>query len=806
MTRIFTDLRFGLRMLSKTPSATAMVLIALSLGIGLSAVMFSLIDGAVLTKLPVERGDRIVRIQRADLSTQTPYDYVTWSSRQRSLAALGAYEMSMATLSIEGSGGEPVRAAAITPSILPLLSVQPMLGRPFTQEDAAPGAPAVILVNHDIWRDRLAADPAVLGRTVRVNGRPAQIIGVMPRGFGFPWNQQVWSPLSVDPARARGDGAFITTAENSSVVGRLREGVSPSAAATELTSITTELDRSKRGDAGPESAVRVRSFTDLFSERGRSAALAGLMLGVAFVVVLVACSNVANVLLARAVARRREIAVRLAIGASRLRITAQLLVETSVLAATGGLGGVLVAVLGTRTIAAAMPQGMPYWIQVRVDWPVLGFVAVVAVLSALMAGLAPALQAARANMHEVLKDDARGSSSFRLGRVMRRLIGVEIALSFVLLVLAGLFIRSASNFQATDFAFQPEEVYTGRVRLPETAKDDAARVRLSEQIRGTLSALPQVAGVALSTAVPGVGSSETAPVEVEGARDPSAAARARSIVATTGFFDLFRASLVAGRDFDTRDRAEGLRVAIVNESFARRHFPAGALEALSRRVRTSGPDSDEAWLTIVGVTRDLMEGGVDSRNPETVYLPLMQHPQTVFTLVARPRAGFASLPAPVRESLRVLDPDIALFDVQRLEDVIYDANSGYTWFSVLFLISGGIALFLAALGLYGVMAFWVIQRRREIGVRMALGGQRRDIVRLVLRQGLAQTVLGLVAGVLLAVPSAGLLRSAMFGVAPYDPIVFGAVLGVMIAAAWLGCWMPARRATRVDPLKALASE
>ncbi len=803
MTRMLSDLRYGLRMLSKTPSATAMILIALSLGIGLSAVMFSLIDGAVLTRLPVEGGDRIVRIQRADLSAQTVDDYSTWSSRQRSLTALGAFDMSTVTLSIEGVGGEPVRAAAITPSILPLLAVQPVLGRPFTEEDAAPGAPAVILVSHDFWRDRLAADPAALGQTVRVNGRPSQIIGVMPRGFGFPWNQQVWSPLRVDPARA-GDAAFTTSAESKAVVGRLREGVSAPAAARELTAITLELDREKPGNAGLGSTVSVRGYTDLFSEPGRSAALAALMLGVAFLVLLVACSNVANVLLARAVARRREIAVRLAIGATRLRITVQLLVETSLLAAAGAVGGVLVAVFGTRRIAAAMPAGMPYWIQVRVDWPVLGFVAVVAVLAALMAGLMPALQAGRSNTHDVLKDDARGSSSFRLGRVMRRLIGVEIALSFVLLVMAGLFIRSAANFQETDFAFRPEEVYTARVRLPDTAADDAmARARLSEQLRETLRALPPVAGVALSTAVPGVGSSQVAPVAVEGARDAAPASRARSIVVSPGFFALFRAPLVDGRDFDTRDRAGALPVAIVNESFARRYFPTGALD---RRVRLSGPEGDGVWLTVVGVTRDLLEGGVDGSNPETVYLPLTQHPQTELTVIARPRGGFATLPTPIRESLSVLDRDLALFDVQRLEEVIYDANSGYTWFSVLFLISGGIALFLAALGLYGVMAFWVIQRTREIGVRMAVGGQRRDIVRLVLRQGLAQTSLGLIAGVLLAVPCAALLRSALFGVMPYDPIVFGAVLGVMVAAAWLGCWMPARRATRVDPLKALAAE
>jgi len=804
MNHLVSDLRYGFRMLWKTPSATAMVFIALSLGIGLSAVMFSLIEGAVLPKLPVEGGDRIARIQRADLSSQTAYDYATWVSRQRSFEALGAYDVSTVTLSVEGAGGDPVRAAAITPSILPLLAAQPEIGRPFTEDDAIVGAPAVILVSHDFWRDRLGADPGALGRVVRVNGRPAQIVGVMPRGFGFPWNEQVWSPLNLDPARG-GGATFTMTAETRAVVGRLRDSVSPSAAARELTSITAELDRERRGAASLlQSVVKVRGYTDLFSEAGRSAALAALMLGVAFLVLLVACSNVANVLLARAVARRREIAVRLAIGASHVRITMQLLVETSLLAAAGAVGGVVVAVFGTRNIMAAMPAGMPYWIQVRVDWPVLGFVAVVAVVATLMAGLMPALQAARSNTHDVLKDDARGSSSFRVGRVMRRLIGVEIALSFVLLVLAGLFIRSATNFKATDFAFQPEGVYSALVRLPEASTNDVrARSRGPEQIREALTTLPQVAGAALTTAVPGVGSSQVAPVEIEGALDAATASRARSIIVSPGFFDLFRARLVAGRDFDARDQAEAVRVAIVNESFANRYLPNGALD---HRVRLSGPGGKDEWLTVVGVTQDLMEGGVDGWNPETVYLPFTQHSQTTFTIVARPSVSFASLPVPIRESLRALEPDMALFDVQRLEAVIYDANSGYTWFSILFLVSGGVALFLAALGLYGVMAFWVIQRTREIGVRMALGGQRRDIVRLVLRQGLVQTLVGLIAGLVLAVAAAALLRSAMFGVTPYDPIVFASVLGVMLGAAWLGCWMPARRATRVDPLRALAAE
>lgn len=804
MNRFVHDLRYGIRMLSKTPSATAMVLIALSLGIGLSAVMFSMIHGAVLAALPSEGGDRIVRIGRTDQLAQTVDDFPTWSARQQSFEMIGAVDMNTVTLAIDGSTTEPVLGAAITPSVLPLLSARPAFGRPFTEEDAAPGAPAVVLVSHAIWRDRLGADPAVLGRVIRVNGRPAEVIGVMPEGFGFPWDQQVWSPLNADPVH--GGIAFTTSSEQRGVVGRLREGVSAQAAASELTALTRELDREKRGAAGPASAVSVTNYTDLFGGDGRAAALAAVMLGVAFLVLLVACSNVANVLLARAVARRREIAIRLALGASRLRITAQLLAETSLLAAAGAVGGVVVALVGTRNIEAVIPPGMPYWIELRVDWPVLVFIVAVAAVATLMAGLMPAVKAARSNTHDVLKEDARGSSSFRLGRVMRRLVGVEIALSFVLLVLAGLFIRSAANFYATDLAFEPEEVYSARIRLPEaTYGDEAARVRASERLHETLASLPEAAGVALSTATPGVGSSPVVSFEVEGAAavEGDGSSRTRSIVVTPGYFDLFRSSRVAGRDFDARDRAGAVPVAIVNEAFATRFFPGGAID---RRIRYAEPNGKEEWLTIVGVTADLMEGGVERENPQTVYLPLAQHPQQALTIAVRPRGTFTSLVAAIRESLAALDSDIALYYVMRLEQDIDDANSQYKWISILFLVSGGIALFLAALGLYGVMAFWVIQRTREIGVRMAVGGQRGDIVRLVLRQGMTQTWIGLAAGVLLALATARLLSSALFGVAPYDPIVFGSVLAVLVVAAWLGCWMPARRATRIDPLKALVAE
>ena len=806
MNRLVNDVRYGLRMLVKTPSASGMVLIALSLGIGLSALMFSLINGGVLTTLPVEGGDRIMMVGRADRMAKTADDFVTWSARQRSFEHLGGVSTQTVTLAVEGSGTAPVQSAAITPSMLAVLATAPAMGRPFTDQDALPGAPAVVLVSHDLWREQLGGAPDAIGRVVRVNGRPAEVIGVMPRGFAFPWYHDVWTPLDMDPLR--GGAALARGGEGRWTVGRLREGVSASAAATELTRLTRDLDTEKRGVAGPASIVNVYRFTDLFGGGSRAAVLAAVLLGVALLVLLVACSNVANVLLARAVARRREIVIRLAVGASRARITTQLLAETSLLALGGAVGGTAIALIGTRQIEAITPPGMPYWIAFRVDWPVLGFIAVVSMLATVMAGLMPAIQASRANTHELLKSDARGSSSFHLGRVMRRLVGVEIALSFMLLVLAGLFIRSGANVARVDFAFDPEEVYHAYVGLPENGYEDpAARARFADRLHGTLGALPPVAGVALSTGIPGVGSSDVVRFSMQGAPesppDAAGAPMTRSIVVTPGYFQLFRATMLAGRNFDSRDRPGAPSVAVVNDAFAKRYFPSGALD---RRIRTVSTIGDSVWLTIVGVTSGLMEGGLEGETPEAVYLPLAQHPQSMLTVLVRPRAGFASLPTPIREAITALDRDAALYAVEPLADAIAAANSQYRWLSILFAVSGGIALFLAALGLYGVMAFWVIQRTREIGVRMAVGGQRRDIVRLVLTQGMTQTSVGLGVGVLLALPAALALDSTLFGVAPYDPLVFGSVLLVLLTAAWLGCWLPARRATRIAPLEALVAD
>jgi predicted permease len=797
------DAKGTLRRLRRAPAATLTVLTALSVGIGLSALMFSLIDGALLPSLPFPAGERIVRVQRVEGARLSAEAFDHWVARQRSFEGLGAWTERMVNVAIEGEGSEALESAALTATALPLLSVMPQLGRLFTAEDAGPGAPPVVLIGHETWRTRLKGDPDVLGRTLRLNGEPAEIIGVMPEGFGFPLNHQLWTPLHLDALRPDHNPGTL------SVFGVRREGVPIRVAAAELNDLDTQRPRTA-AEAFVVPVV-VKEFTDIINPPGRSQLLAGIMLGVAFMVLLVACANATNVLLAQAAVRSREVAVRVALGASRARIAAQFWIEVSLLALLGAAGGVLLAVAGVKLVRNSVPAWLtPFWFDIRIDVRVLAFVAAGTVVAAMLAGVAPAVQASRGNAHDLLKDATRGTSSRRVGPLMGRLVRVElvrveIAVSFVLLVAAGLFVRSALNVRRIDLPFHPEGVYTSWVRLPDTRYPGRPdRAALIERIVDAVTAIPAASSATIASTMPGFGGA-LRPVAIESVHDPMDPdlPQARFVAATPDYFATFGSSVLTGRTFDSRDDEDGLPVAIVNRAFARLYFPDGAV---GRRVAFPTGDRGAEWLTIVGVAPDLLAGGLDREMEEAVYRPAAQDPPASFQLAVRSGTAATGMAAAMRAAVAGVDPDVVLFTMSTMEAAIRSANTVYAWLSALFLLGGAAALFLAAIGLYGLMGFHVTQRTREIGVRMALGGGRGTIVRFVLRQGLAQIATGLMAGILLAAPVAWLLRTGLLNVQPFDPLVFGIVLGVLLLAGWLGCMMPALRATRVDPQVALAAE
>jgi putative ABC transport system permease protein len=525
-------------------------------------------------------------------------------------------------------------------------------------------------------------------------------------------------------------------------------------------------------------------------------------------VLLVACANVANLLLSRATARAKEVAIRTALGASRLRIAGQFLAEALALAAVGGVLGTGVAWAGVRLLDDAMTRdGIPFFVDIRLDGAALLFVLATALAATLAAGLLPALQASRAVVGDVLKDETRGSSSFRIGRASRAIVVLELALSCGLLVGSGLMIKSVTKLRTVDFGFETRGVLTARVGLPEGKyPDGASQLRFYEELQARLAALPGVEAASLGTTLPAAGTLPRDRLALEGrayAAERDYPLTGAGVVAP-GYLAVFGVAPARGRDFTSGDRAGALPVAIVNESFARRFFPGR--DPIGRRIRVGGPATKEPWRTIVGVAPDLYASGPNNREPDGIYVPVGQSPQRFLSVALRTRGDPLALTPAVREAVTGIDADLPIYNVKSLPEAIHDQTWFYDVFGVVFMTFGVVALFLASVGLYAVIAFSVSRRTREVGIRMALGAQGRDVLGLVLRQGAAQIAVGLVLGLSLAAVVAQFMTRLLFQVEPRDPGVFAAVVVTLSLTGAAACLIPARRATRVDPLVALRSE
>jgi putative ABC transport system permease protein len=804
METLLQDIRFGARMLLRHPAATAISVIALGLGIGLTAMMFSIVHGAVIRGLPFDRPEQLVTLNRTNLAEGedqmwfTVHDYEDYRAQQQSFVDLAGYYTG--TVNVSGiDRPERFDGAFIAPQAFSLIGASPLMGRLFVDSDAGPGAEGVMLLGHDVWQTRFGGDPDIVGRVVRANGRQTTIVGVMPAGFAFPVAEEVWVPLQLDAAALeRGQGQWV------GVFGRMRDGVTLDGAAVELSAIAARLE-AEHPELNQGIGARVQPYVKGFIGDEPTRMLY-TMLGAVFMVLLIACANVANLLIARAAARAREVGIRTAMGASSVRIVRQFLTESLLLAMGGAVLGLAIAWVGTRIFSNAIaPTDPPFWIVIGLHGDVLLFVLAITAVAALIAGAIPAWQAARSNAADVLKDESRGASSFRLGRISRALVVTEIALSAGLLVGAGLMIKSVTQVRSVDFAFEADETFTARIGLPEVQYGEAELQRtFFEELLPRLREVPGIEAVGLIQSLPALGAGMSR-YAVDGAsytedRDHP---QARTIQLTGGTLEALGVGILQGRAIDDSDRDGALPVAMINESLARDQFGSG--DAIGRRVRIGTSESTAEWRTIVGVVPDMYAGGLDTDYTQNaIYTPLQQGGARFMSVIAKPRSGDPmALSQPVREAVLAVDPDLPIYFVQTLRKAINDNYWFFMIFGSLFMVFGAAALFLASIGLYGVMAHSVSQRTREMGVRMALGAEGRDVLRLVMRQGLIQLAIGLTLGLALALGVSSLLQMILFEVNPRDPAVFLAIGLVLTATAALACFVPATRATRVDPLQAI---
>lgn len=802
MRHLLADVRHASRTLWKAKGFAAVAVLCLGLGIGATATIFGMINAFMLRPFPFRDEGSVVAVyasrpgQGVDEGGLSLADFADWRRESRTLAAIAIY--SDGNFNVAGPGNDRpdlVKGAWVSPALFPMLGVHPALGRAFTAEEERPGGDGVVLLSHRLWRRRFGGDPGVIGRPVVVAGRARTIVGVMPAGWNFPQTHDLWLPQTLDPAgEPRGQRGH-------DAIARLAPGVTMAQAEAELAAIAGRLARAYPQTNGGWSA-RLTTWRERMVDR--YGAILYIFLGVVFFVMFIACANVANLLLARAGARRKEMALRTALGAGRGRIVRQLLTESLLLAVAGGALGVLLSLWGTDVMVAAIPYELPFWMRFDLDWRVLGFAVAVSTASGVAFGLAPALQLSRPDLHEALKDGGRGTTAGRGGgRLRGALVVSEVALSLVLLVGATLMMRSLLALQAADPKFDASRLLTMRLPLSSDAyATPGRRAAYFRRVLGAVRALPGVEGATVVNYVPLEGSNTSTSIEIEGRAAPPG--EELDVAYRSVADDYFRAlgvPLAAGRPFAAREAAESSAVAVINDVMARRYWPNG--DALGRRLRRG---EDAPWLTVVGIVPEIRQRELDERPQPQLYLPYPMSPQRTMTLMVRTAGDPAAATAAVRDAVRSVDAGVPVAEAMTMRQLLHRSVWQPRLFGGMFAVFALVALALAAAGVYGVVAYSVSQRTHEFGVRMALGAAGRDVVRLVVRQGARLALVGIALGVLGAAALSGLLRRMLYGIAPTDPLTFAAVPLTLAAVALVASWIPARRATRVDPMEALRSE
>ncbi|HET9949399.1 MAG TPA: ABC transporter permease [Longimicrobiales bacterium] len=807
---LWHDVRYALRRLLEARGFTLAALAALSLAIGANTTVFTFVNAVLLRGLPFDEGERIVAIwsenaQGEQIGGLSHPDYADLRDELRTLEGLAIAMGASVNLSDDETAPERLQGAYVSAGLFGLLREEPILGRRFSDQDDLPGAEPVMVISESLWRTRYASDRGVLGTTARVNSLPATIVGVMPARMRFPENVDVWIPqgnLPVETGTAdRGNHAF-------QAFGRLAPGVSLEQAREELRAVGARL-----AEAHPETNAEVLLDLEPYDERVNGSEIRtiflSLMGAVAFVL-LIACANVANLLLAKAAEREREIAVRVSLGATRGRIVRQLLVESVLLAVAAGVVGLALSILGIRWFDSATQNvGKPYWMVFSMDPVVFGFMAAVCLGTALAFGLAPALQVSRTDVNEVLKEGTRGGSGgVRARRWASFLIVNEVILTIVLLSGAGFMMRSFMNLYTLEVGVETEGLLTARIYLPLTKyPDPAGQMRVHQALLDRLEGLPSLPAVTLATAPPLDGGAR-GPVELDGraAEDGETPPLAIWLAVSDRYFETLGLEPVQGRVFDRADGAPGSEAVVVNERFVDVHLGGG--DPLGRRVRIGaapGTGPAEGWMSVVGVVPDVRQATNAEPDP-VAYVPLRARPTRTPTLLARAAGDQASVVAALRGAMQAVEPDVPLYDVMSLDERLALERWPFRVFGILFGVFAAVALTLSAVGMYSVTANSVVQRTREFGIRTSLGAEPRTISWLALRRVLVHLGIALPVGLAGAYGVGRLLQSLLFGTEAGDPVTLAAIVLVMVSVALLACVAPARRAGRIDPMVALRVE
>ena len=797
------DVRYSLRRLRQAPGFALVAVATLALGIGANAAIFSAVNAVLLRPLPYSEADRLVvvnQVWKGKPVVVSPQNFLDFERDAKSFDALAVFDTDGATLT---GRGEPVQLATAETSatLFDVLRVAPALGRGFRAGENEPGQNRVVVLSQGLWRERFGSDPAAVGQDLILDGVPHTIVGVAPASFDFPRGRSLWRPLSYDTMfRTQSRGAWYLSA-----IGRLRAGTSTESARAEAATLGARL-AAAYPDANEGVGLTVRRLHEAMVGKVRTPLL--VLLGAVGLVLLIACANVANLILSRTAGRQGELAVRSAMGAGRGRLVRQLVTEASVLGALGAAAGLMVAAWGGDLILALQPRDVPRLDEIRLDRVVVAFTVACASLTTVVFGSIPALVATRRSSAVALREGGRGLLSGRGGRVRRGLAVGEMALAVTLLAGAGLLLRSFSQLSQVDPGFQSDSALVFRLSLPASRYPEGpARVLFQGRVLEALGAIPGAQSAAATMGVPLRGFGFNFSFTVDGRSDvpPAQQPLLETRVVTASYFRTLGIPVVKGRGFAETDDASAPNVVVISREAARRHFPGE--DPIGQRIRLGwGPPTDGAGGTVVGVVGNVKESGLDEEHLAEIYIPYAQKPVKGMDVVLRTSVPPLSLATAVRSVVHDLDPDLPVARLETLSQIVAVSIAQPRFYTTLLTAFAGTALFLAALGLFGVISVGVSQRTREIGVRMALGARTEDVLRLVLREAATLALVGIAVGLVLALALSRALGTLLFDVSPTDPLTFAAAPLVLLLTALVAASLPARRAAHVDPIEALRCE